>query len=134
MALLKYFSVKNPPAALPTKVSSLSVNELQAANSSVQKIIERRSVPNRCGKYNHYTAEERAMIGRYAAENGPTRASKHFSKLLRKNISEPTARRFKNEYLLKLKELLKEKPKEKPSMTNGTAVNPVEIKSLPSKH
>ena len=33
MTLLKYLSVKNPPAALPTKVSSLSVNELQAANS-----------------------------------------------------------------------------------------------------
>ena len=56
------------------------------------------------------------MIGRYAVENGPTRVSKHFSKLLRKNISEPTAQRFKNEYLLKLKELLKEKPEEKPSI------------------
>ena len=33
--------------------------------------------------------------------------------------------------LLKLKELLKEKPEE---MTSGIAVNPVEIKSLPSKH
>ena len=74
------------------------------------------------------------MIGRYAAENGPTRASKHFLKLLRKNISESTTRRFKKEYLLKLKELLKEKPEEKLSMASGTAVNPVEIKNLPSKH
>ena len=74
------------------------------------------------------------MIGRYTAENGPTHASKQFLKLLRKNISEPTATRLKNEYLLKLKGLLKEKPEEKPSMTSGTAVNPVEIKSLPSKH
>ena len=71
------------------------------------------------------------MIGRYAAENGPTRVSKHFLKLLRKNISESTTRRFKKEYLL---ELLKEKPEEKLSMASGTAVNPVEIKSLPSKH
>ena len=48
------------------------------------------------------------MIGRYAAENGPTHASKHFSKLLRKNIR--TTGKFKKEYLLTLKELLKEKP------------------------
>ena len=54
-------------------------------------------------------AKERAMIGRYATENGPTRTSKYFLKLLRKNVSEPTDRRFKKEYLLKLKELLKEK-------------------------
>ena len=33
------------------------------------------------------------MIGRYAAENGPTHTSKHFLKLLSKNISKPTARR-----------------------------------------
>ena len=71
------------------------------------------------------------MIGRYAAA---TRVSKHFSKLLRKNISKPTARRLKNEYLLKLMELLKEKSEKKPSMTSGTAVIPVEIKNLPSKH
>ena len=134
MALLKYFSVKNKPAALPSKVSFLSIDELQAVNSSVQKIIKEKFASNRCRKYNHCTAEERAMLGRYAVENGPTRVSKHFSKLLRKNISEPTTRRFKEEYLLKLKELLKEKPQEKLSMANSTAVNPVEIKSLPSKH
>ena len=78
-ALLKYFLVKNPPAALPTKVPSLSVIELQAANSSVQKTIEQKSISNSRGKYNHYMAEERAMIGKYAAENGPTHAFKHFS-------------------------------------------------------
>jgi len=44
MALLKYFSVKNPPAALPIKVSSLSVNELQVANSRFYKIIEQISI------------------------------------------------------------------------------------------
>ena len=62
-------------------------------------------------------AEERVIIGRYTAENGPTCASKHLSKLLRKSISEPSAGRYKNEYLLKLNELLKEKP----SMTSGAA-------------
>ena len=32
------------------------------------------------GPYNRYTAEERARIGRYTAENGPTNASRHFLK------------------------------------------------------
>ena len=55
--------LKNSPAALPTNVSSLKVNELQAANSSVQKISEQKSASDRSGKCNNYTAEERAMIG-----------------------------------------------------------------------
>ena len=33
-------------------------------------------------KYNDYTPEQRAEIGRYAAENGPTRAATHFSRVL----------------------------------------------------
>ena len=40
------------------------------------------------GKYATYTAVERARIGRYAAENGTTRASKHFSQLWKKDIPE----------------------------------------------
>ncbi len=48
------------------------------------------------GKYNHYDAEKR---GKYASENGPTRASRHFG------IPKPTARRLKVEFLHKLKEI-----------------------------
>ena len=33
--------------------------------------------------YNKYTPEQRAMIGRYAAENGPTLAANHFTKILK---------------------------------------------------
>ena len=84
MALFKYFSVKNPPTtkaslaknpftSLPTEVASLSAHELQAANTGVQKVIDQKLVFDKRGKYNKYTPEERAMIGRYATENGPTR-------------------------------------------------------------
>ena len=75
MVLFKYFLMKNQPAALPTKFSSLSINELQAANSSIQIIIKQKSVSDKLGKYSHYMAKERAMISRFAAENGPTCAS-----------------------------------------------------------
>uniref|UniRef100_A0A1X7UWE7 DUF4817 domain-containing protein n=1 Tax=Amphimedon queenslandica TaxID=400682 RepID=A0A1X7UWE7_AMPQE len=49
------------------------------------------------------TPNERARIEKYAAENGKTRACRHFSQLWKRNIPEPTARHFKNEYLDELK-------------------------------
>ena len=63
-------------------------------------------------------SEKRAEIGKYASENGPTRASRHF------DVPEPTARRLKVEYLHKLKEMK--------SSYNGGNYIPV-IKSLPTK-
>ena len=51
------------------------------------------------GKYATYTATERARIGKFAAENGMTRACKHFSQLWKKSVQEATARRLKNEYV-----------------------------------
>ena len=54
-------------------------------------------------KYNDYTPEERAAIGMYAAENGPGRACKHFTKVLEKNVPESTARKLRAEYLRQLK-------------------------------
>ena len=45
------------------------------------------------GSYTGYTSEERAKIGRYTAENGPARATRHFA------VSETIARRLKYEYL-----------------------------------
>ena len=47
--------------------------------------------------YNKYTPDQRAMIGRYAAENGPTHAANHLTKILKIKIPEPTAGRLKNE-------------------------------------
>ena len=36
-------------------------------------------------QYTEYSAKERAQIGKYAAENGPTKASRHFPKILGKS-------------------------------------------------
>ena len=42
------------------------------------------------GTYTDYTPENRAKIGRYAAENGPARATRHFA------VPETTGRRLKS--------------------------------------
>ena len=56
-------------------------------------------------KYNEYTPEERAMIGKYATENGPARTIHHFSD---RKLPETTARRLKSKYLLVMKSQIKE--------------------------
>ena len=94
--------------------------ELGLTNRCVECSVNPRVDPlihNRVN-YNGCTAEERAAIGRYASENGATRASVHFSKLLRKHVPETTARRFKNEYLDQLQQLLKESSNKKNTSFN----------------
>ena len=54
--------------------------------------------------------QQRAEIGKYAAEYGNTRAAKHFSTVLDCKILESTARRLKEEYIL-TKETEKKKKK-----------------------
>ena len=49
--------------------------------------------------YNDYTPEERASIGKYAAENGVVSALKHVSQVGSKELPESTAKRFKMEYI-----------------------------------
>ena len=53
--------------------------EVEAASnlvsSALQLVMERFSQ----GKYNYYTPQQRAKIGKYAAENDPMRAAKHFT-------------------------------------------------------
>jgi len=48
--------------------------------------------------------QQRAKIGKYAAENGPTKAAKCFTTIWGIHVNESTARRLKSEYLGKLKE------------------------------
>lgn len=94
MALLKYIRKANE--ALPDKQTcpSLTEKDLKAANERVKKCLEcepdsregQPHTPTKRGKYNDYTPEQRAQIGKYAAENGPTRAAKHFSQLLKRSI------------------------------------------------
>ena len=88
MALLKYVRyVKHKQTEnknvfkLPTNVSALSSGELKEANSRVSEVAQSKSLSSTCisrdhVNYNKYT-EQRAMIGRYAAENGPTHVANH---------------------------------------------------------
>ena len=132
MSLLKYFLYKSKcsslPVVLPTSVPSLSNGELVAVNACVEKVITTPEAASR-GKYNCYTHEERAAIGRYAAETGPTQAARHFSEKLKMKISEPTARNFKEEYLKKLQEItvIAKQP-----CSSGSSTTSI-VKALPTK-
>ena len=111
-------------------ISLLSRTDVEAANKGVSDALQLAMEKVSRGKYNSYTPQQRAKIGKYAAENGPTRAVKHFTATWGIHINESTARRLKSEYLKKLKEVVSEvksaggeesKPKE-------TAINSLEIK------
>ena len=45
------------------------------------------------GRYNSYTPEERAQIGKYTLENGNTRVARHFSKVQSPNSKSPICSR-----------------------------------------
>ena len=92
---LKRRSPEEDPTS-PTMVHSLSAKDVEAVN-------EARNLRKGREQYNVYTAKERAQIGKYAAENGPAAAVRHFSKSLSRNLPETTARRLKAEYLATLK-------------------------------
>ena len=81
MALFRYFkrekSLPDPQGPLSGKVPSTSIEE---ANKEV------KAVSDKCGKerapYMVATPEQKAKVGKYAAENGTTNAICHFSKEL----------------------------------------------------
>ena len=105
ISLYRFF----PKAGMPTLVPSLSDKEVKEVNTSVkslQKKVTSRS-PSKPIRYNDYTPEERASIGKYAAENGIASAVRHFSRVGSKKVPKSTARRLKNEYLRKMKELVR---------------------------
>ena len=53
--------------------------------------------------YTSYFTDDRACIGKYAAEHGPTKASRHFSSLLERPVLESTSCLLKKQYLMELK-------------------------------
>ena len=86
--MLRYFKkVEENPSQ--SGLPGLTLEEKQRASEEVRRIIEKNS--EKRGKYNDYTPELRAKIGKYAAECGPTRASHHFTKELGKDVQESTA-------------------------------------------
>ena len=104
MALYRYLKrkISEEDRTLPAEVPSLSAKDVQRVNDDVKRAKLETPEKGR-GQYNVYTAKERAQIGKYAAENGPASAVRHFSKVLGRNLPEATARRLKAEYLVVLK-------------------------------
>ena len=89
MALLKF--LKRKEESMPTwgmleQGSSVTKTQLREANKAVLEAVE-DEVSTKRGKYNHYTPEQRARIGKYAAENGGSRAALHFSAVLGAKVS-----------------------------------------------
>ena len=81
---------------------SLSNKKIKEANTSVKNLQEKKGTgrsPSTPIYYNDYTPEERASIGKYAAENGVASAVKHVSQVGSKKLPESTAKRFKTEYI-----------------------------------
>jgi len=77
MALLKYMKKEVRPSFKP---SVLTPKDNEAAQISVAKAVSAAAERSRIrGQYNAYSNEQRAKIGKYAAENGVTNAAKYYS-------------------------------------------------------
>ena len=63
---------------------------VEKVNEGVKRLMEEGGTWKRV-EYNNYSATERARIGQYAAENGPARAVRRFSKVLDKKVPETMA-------------------------------------------
>ena len=75
------------------KPSILSQQDIEGAQKLVADAVNTAANKSqRRGQYNSYSKEQRAMIGKYAAENGATRAAKHYSAVWGIPINESTAR------------------------------------------
>ena len=109
MALFLYY--KRQERQKETQCSFLSKEETEKVDEAVAKMLEvskqLSALGKSRGKYNCYSDKQRAQIGKYAAENGPTSAAKHFATLWKMDINELTAQRLKEKYLEKLNETVK---------------------------
>jgi len=83
MALLQYFKRKAKQNDKTQRYSFITKEETEKADEAVLKTLEvywsSLAQGKSRGKYNCYTGKQRAQIGKYAAENGPTRAAKHLA-------------------------------------------------------
>lgn len=122
MALFKFF--KRQEKSVERNLL-LSRTEVESADNAVAKALESASKRTIRGKYNCYTPEQRAQIGKYAAENGATNAAKRYTAAWGIAINESTARRLKSEYLEKLKQKFRE--------NNQSTDEPITVKALETK-
>ena len=74
------------------------------------------------------TPRQRAQIGKYAADHGPTKAATHFSSLWKIPINESTARRLRSKYLDVLSEACEEASKNPKKAGEAVTVETLETK------
>ena len=125
VTLFKFFKRKEQSIGS----SLLTSKDIESADRAVAKALEAASKEVPRGKYNSYTDEQRAELGKYSLDNGPTTAAKHYSKVWGVNINESTCRRLKVEYFDKLNEEIKERKKK----GQAPETEPIVIKKLPTK-
>lgn len=109
MAMLKYIKKEVRPSCNQLILSQKDIEAAQKSIINAVSIATEKSQHR--GQYNLYSKEQRAMIGKYAAENGPTHVAKHYTAVWGIKINESTARRLKGKYLEKLKEEILEQRK-----------------------
>ena len=103
MEMLKYVKTEPCRSCNPSILSQKDIEATQKLIVNAVSVVAEKS--QSCGQYNSYSKEQRAMIGKHAAENGSTRVAKHYSAVWGILINESIARRIKVE---KLKEAILE--------------------------
>lgn len=107
MALLRYFAKSS--LSLPTaKDTGLGEATTKEANTAVQRVLEQsmqggNSTGRKRKIYTSFSDEQRAAIGRYAAEHSNAAAVKKFKGDFEHGLGESTVRLFKKKYLEELK-------------------------------
>ena len=100
MSLLHYFK---PISTLPTpEETGIGEAATKQANKAVQRVLESEEPPPKQRKYTTYSDEQRAEVGKYAAENGNAAALRKFKAEI-PNLGESTVRFFKKRYLDELR-------------------------------
>ena len=108
MALFRYFErakkedLPDPQGTLSKLIPSSSI---AAANSKVQIVLESGTFPSggkKRGPYVTYTPEQKALIGKRAAECGVVSTIRHYAQEFPK-LRESTVRDWRNAYSLELK-------------------------------
>ena len=111
MALFRYFDKAkkdNLPDPRGPLVRTVPSSSIAAANSEVRAVLE--SLPSggkKRGPYANYTAEQKALIEKRAAEHGVVAAIRYYTKDF-PNLKENTVRDWRDAYRLELKKRRRE--------------------------
>ncbi len=107
MSILRFLKPDSTHDGLPNPQGSLSDKLSTTAIASANDLVREAQKPN--GRknrrtYHKLTPSMRANIGKYACENGPAAAARHFSRRgrLDKPLNESTARGLKKAYLVEV--------------------------------